>query len=208
MASCEGKKGSWIRKTKFYEGLQASNFKEMVEMAGLCNICTENGAENFAKLDTLLANIEELWHKHNTTDCPIPDLTLRAKKYKGYLLSDFINHLEVHSQCATHCMRWYLSPEPACPSNEHPHSCHSCNERWSLISDIKHATVCLNVKESEKTTIQQQLAQIEDSLNLYISHLVRGKYQRNQFLNQINNLRKGETIISRLHDEVTISTFT
>ena len=29
--------------------------------------------------------------------------------YKGYLLSDFIYHLENHSECATHCMCWYLS---------------------------------------------------------------------------------------------------
>lgn len=63
-----------LGKTKFYEGLQAGNFKELVEMAGVCNICTENGTENFAKLNVLLASLEEHWHKHNTTQCPIPDL--------------------------------------------------------------------------------------------------------------------------------------
>lgn len=183
-----------LGKTKFYEGLQAGNFKELVEMAGLCNICTENGAENFAKLDVLLASLEEHWHKHNTTQCPIPDLALRAKQYKGYLLSDFNNHLEIHSECATHCMRWYLSPEPAC-SSVHPHSCHSCNERWSLFSEIKNVMDCLNVEQSEKIVIQQNLDQIEESLHIYISHLVRGKYQRCQCLSQINNLKKGETII-------------
>ena len=68
-----------LGKTKFYKGLQAGNFKELVEMTGLCNICTENGAENFAKLNVLLASLEEHWHKHNTTQCPIPDQALRAK---------------------------------------------------------------------------------------------------------------------------------
>jgi len=102
-------------------------------MAGLCNICTENGAENFNRLDVLLASLEELWYKANTTECPIPDILLRAKRYKGYLLSDFISNLEIHSECATHCMGWYLSPEPTCSSKEHPYSCHSCNERCSLV---------------------------------------------------------------------------
>ena len=48
-----------ISKTKFLEGLNAENFKEMVEMAGLCNICDEVGARNFESLNTLLLNVEE-----------------------------------------------------------------------------------------------------------------------------------------------------
>ena len=164
-------------------------------MAGLCNICTENGAENFNRLDVLLASLEELWYKANTTECPIPDILLRAKRYKGYLLSDFISNLEIHSECATHCMGWYLSPEPTCSSKEHPYSCHSCNERWSLFTEINHTISLLNIDESEKIVHQQQLNKIEENLCHYISHLVRGKHQRSQFLSQINNLKKGETII-------------
>jgi len=119
-SQCHDSQRKPIGKTKFYEGLQAHNFKEMEEMAGLCNICTENGAENFNRLDVLLASLEELWYKDNTTECPIPDILLRAKRYKGYLLSDFISNLEIHSECATHCMAWYLSPEPTCSSKEYP----------------------------------------------------------------------------------------
>lgn len=101
--------------------------------------------------------------------CPIPDLVLCAKIYKGYVLSDFIFNLEIHSECATHCMGWYLSPGATCPSEEHPYSCHSCNERWSLITEINHAISSLNIDESEKSVHQQQLYKIEESLPLYIS---------------------------------------
>ena len=146
-------------------------------MAGLCNICSENGAENFQKLDILLSNIEDLWLKNNNNKCPIPDLAQRSKSYKGYLLSDFITHLEMHSECATHCMAWYLSPDPTCPSTEHPCSCHNCNERWSLISEIGQAISSLNIDESEKAEYQQQLEKIEENLCHYISHLIRGKHQ-------------------------------
>ena len=59
-------------KTKFYEGLQASNFKGLVKTAGLCKICTEHGAENLNTLDALLTTLEKVWHEHNTTECPIP----------------------------------------------------------------------------------------------------------------------------------------
>ena len=36
-----------ISRSKFFEGLNAGDFKEMIEMAGLCNICDEVGAQNF-----------------------------------------------------------------------------------------------------------------------------------------------------------------
>lgn len=48
-----------ISETKFMAGLSAGKFKEMVEMAGLCNICDEVGARSFENLDTLLENIED-----------------------------------------------------------------------------------------------------------------------------------------------------
>ena len=96
MASCNGKKSSWvsdligggkqpvlwlkdgkhhlcekykqecsrqsirqISETKSLEGLKSGNFKEMVEMAGLCNICDEMGACNLERFNALLSNIEE-----------------------------------------------------------------------------------------------------------------------------------------------------
>ena len=40
-----------ISETKFMEGLSTGNFKEMVEMAGLCNICDEVSARNFKNLE-------------------------------------------------------------------------------------------------------------------------------------------------------------
>jgi hypothetical protein len=94
MASCEGKKSSWISdlfdqeqqpvmwlkdgkghlyqkykdeclklgnkpisKSKFRDGLRAGNFKEMVEMAGLCNICDEVGSKNWNKLTELIQTL-------------------------------------------------------------------------------------------------------------------------------------------------------
>ena len=77
----------------------------------------------------------------------------------------------------------------------HPLSCHDCNERWSLITEIRQAITSLNVAESEKAVLQQQVHKFEESLCQYISHLVRGKHQRSQFLTHIDSLKKGETII-------------
>ena len=51
------------------------------------------------------------------------------------------------------------------------------------------------MEESEKAVFQQQVDKFEESLCQYISHLVRGKHQRSQFLTHIDNLQKGETII-------------
>ena len=37
--------------------------------------------------------------------------------------------------------------------------------------------------------------QIEENLNNYIGHIVRGKYQREQFLKDINNLSPGQAVM-------------
>ncbi|CAB4024464.1 Hypothetical predicted protein [Paramuricea clavata] len=95
MASCEGKKSSWlsdlfeqksqsvmwlrdtknhlyakyredceangrrpISETKFRQGLNAGNFKEMVQMVGLCNICDEIGARNWECLDNIIDELK------------------------------------------------------------------------------------------------------------------------------------------------------
>ena len=43
-----------ISESKFRDRLKAGNFKEMVEMAGLCNICDEVGTKNWNKLTELI----------------------------------------------------------------------------------------------------------------------------------------------------------
>lgn len=96
MASCQGKKSSWvsdlftddqqpviwlkddkshlyekykeeclrlgrkpISESKFRNGLNAGNFEEMREMAGLCNICDELGASNWKKLTELIETLRK-----------------------------------------------------------------------------------------------------------------------------------------------------
>ena len=43
-----------ISESKFRDGLNAGNFREMVEMAGLCNICDEVGAKNWIRLNQVI----------------------------------------------------------------------------------------------------------------------------------------------------------
>ena len=74
-----------IGRTLFYNGLVSANFHQLEEMAGLCNICTENGAENFGNLNKLAERIELLWLQNNEGECPISGIKERAKNLKGYL---------------------------------------------------------------------------------------------------------------------------
>ena len=54
-----------ISRTMFYQGLDAGNFKEVKEMAGLCNICREYGAENFENLLKCADRLETEWNTNN-----------------------------------------------------------------------------------------------------------------------------------------------
>lgn len=53
-----------ISETKFRQGLDAGNLREMVQMVGLCNICDEIGAHNWDNLDDIINKLsQELSHK-------------------------------------------------------------------------------------------------------------------------------------------------
>ena len=98
----------------FFKGLSAGNFKMMAEKAGLCNICTELGVENFILVDTLLTRIAEMLRSQGKPDIT-PELMNKAKKLKGYLLSEFQANLKIHNDCTTHCASLWLSDDPPPP---------------------------------------------------------------------------------------------
>ena len=94
----------------FYNGLKAGNFKRMSEQAGLCNICTEYGAQNFQ-------NIVQFTDKLAQTSIDLrksEELQKRLATLKGYLLSEFSSNLNVHDECPFHCMTLLLSEKPSC----------------------------------------------------------------------------------------------
>ena len=97
-----------------FKGLSAGNFKIMAEKAGLCNICTELGAENFILVDKLLTRLGEMLRSQGKPDIT-PELMSKAKKLKGYLLSEFRANLKIHNDCATHCASLWLSDDPPSP---------------------------------------------------------------------------------------------
>ena len=58
-----------ISQSIIYHGLEAGNFKEVRELAGLRNICSEwgrGGAENFQNLSALVERMELHWDANNT----------------------------------------------------------------------------------------------------------------------------------------------
>jgi len=83
----------------------------MAEKAGLRNICTELGAENFILIDKLLTCLGEMLKSQGKPNVT-PELMSKVKKLKGYLLSEFQANLKIHNDCATHCASLWLSDAP------------------------------------------------------------------------------------------------
>ena len=188
---CNANEKKPIGKTKFYEGLEAGNFHEMAEMAGLCNLCTEYGAGNFQELEQFLYDIESKLPLNCHT--VIPELIKRVRRFKGYLIAEFPKNLSKDSDCATHCMDWYLSQSPSCI--DHTSSCHLCNERWSIFEEIRSVINGTRHSNEEKAEFMEILQNIQTKLSQYISHMVRSVYQRQQFQHDVQTLQPGETII-------------
>ena len=190
---CEEVGGKPIGRTLFYNGLTAGNFHQLEEMAGLCNICAESGAENFENLNKLAERIELHWLQNNEGQYPLSGIKERAKNLKGNLLGDFSNNLKTHDECASHCMEWCLSDKPQC-GNNHSNSCLNCNERWQLLEDLSNTVDELNCSSEERDTLKSEISTITDNLSKYISHLIRGKYQRDCYMKEVANLEPGQAV--------------
>ncbi len=231
-----------ISETKFLKGLNAGNCKEMVEMAGLCNICDEVGARNFENFNTLLSEFEEEVASFQTSgtddnspenisenSCtaynvtmddlppheddkqqvnPLPNdspvfmvethsgvyndtlsvkgIRKRIKAFRGHLLSDFQNLLSITLNSPCHCMTWLLEENAKCKG--HSEMCSKCFETYLLFQDVAMFVNNTCLPKERKTYYQNLLGNIEIKTQKYIAHLVRGKYQRQQFLTAINEV--------------------
>ena len=132
----------------FYLGLEAGNFKELKEMAGLCNICNEYGAENFENLSKYADSLETKWNTNNGVEPnPFSNLKPRIKKFKGYLLSDFQKYLKQHDHCASRCMTWQLGGECAA---SHDISWKMCLERSDICDDFREGITSLKCDTAKK----------------------------------------------------------
>ena len=250
-AECEATGRRPISETKFREGLNAGNFKEMLQMVGLCNICDEIGARNWEFLESVInelitdiskTNSEETTsngtHSQGYDDdddsenevdkskvemvditsketeyCqlnPLPydspvlliqvgiaekvvdyatnkdnsmnDFLTRAKVLKGHLLSKFISELETESNCPFHCMSWLLEESGSC---EYSSECSVCIERFHLFDDLNATILATQLSNDRKAYYIKSIQKVQENLQAYIGHLVRGKYQRMRFMKEI-----------------------
>ena len=117
----------------------------------------------------------------------------RIKAFRGHLLSDFQNLLSITSNCPCHCMTWLLEENAECEG--HREMCDKCFERYLIFKDVATFINKTCLPKQRKTYYQNLLGSIRIKTQKYIAHLVRGKYQRQQSLNAINQSRPGHAIV-------------
>lgn len=111
-------------------------------------------------IDKLLARIPEILTSQHQVDVT-PELMVKAKKVKGYQLSEFQANLKTLSDCATHCAS---EDDPAYgDTSQHQETCQSCFDIFHLLREIKECANCLNDSQ-----MAQEVAKIEENLNNYI----------------------------------------
>ncbi len=129
---------------------------------------------------------------------PAPDFNnflRRSTILKGHLLSDFTTNLQTHTTCAFHCMTLLLNEKARCEN--HNHVCSDCAERFTLLDDIQSTVFASTLSTTRKRYYQEQLRHVQEQLDLYIAHLVREKYQRMQFMKEVDELRPGKAVVVR-----------
>lgn len=89
-------------------------------------------------------------------------------------------------------MTWLLEENANCKS--HAELCNTCFERYLLFHDINALVNDSSLPESRKVHYAKQLDSIKAKAQTYIAHLVRGKYQKLQFVKAINDCSPGHAI--------------
>ena len=96
------KRGKKAYISKFRKGLNAGNFKEMVKMAGLSNICDDVGAQNWKKFAELKQNLEKdcLQSFRAKIKCEeINELEEEFKRTDRVTMGDLTNEYYTYTQC-------------------------------------------------------------------------------------------------------------
>ena len=90
-------------------------------------------------------------------------------------------------------MEWLLNDNATC--NNHAALCPECIERFRLFDDLNASVYVSNLHTNQKKYYQDQFKKVQQKLDLYVAHLVRGKYQGMQFMNEIDRLETGEAVV-------------
>ena len=106
---------------------------------------------------------------------------------KGHLLSDFTTELQTRSSCPFHGMELLLNAMASCKN--HCDICNICAERFTLFDDLLSTVTSSSLNTTHKRYCEKELRNVQECLHLYVAHLVRGKYQRLQFMKEVDSLK-------------------
>ena len=120
------------------------------------------------------------------------DFLHRSINLKGHLLSDFTTELQTHSSCPFHCME-LLNAKASCKN--HCDICNVCAERFTLFDDLLSTVTSSSLNTIRKCYYEKELRNIQECLHLYVAHLVRGKYQRLQFMKEVDSSKPGKALV-------------
>ena len=92
-------------------------------------------------------------------------------------------------------MTLMLSEHPSCGTpEEHRKSCDMCIEQFQIFDDLKNEMDnCESIDDKERHI--KKIEQYQQNLQTYIFHLVRGKYQRKKFEEDINSITDRSCVV-------------
>ena len=91
-------------------------------------------------------------------------------------------------------MAWLWNDEANC-CKRHTQLCNECVERFVLFDDLQATISASTLSITRKCYYQDQVRKVQENLDLYIAHLVRGKYQKMKFMEEVDRLKPGKAVV-------------
>lgn len=191
-----------IKRTKFYQALESCHFKLLQVLKGLCSLCDIYGFKTFDKLEKLVALLCELVEG---SDEDGKRITNTLRQYHMYLRSEFPKHLQHHSATATHCLEFGFSDQGTskgslkdhdrvCHQEEHVMDCKDCNLRSHIFEEISALAERVPYQEQLESA-NKKIVELQETLGLYIGHLMRSANQRALVKEFVEKLKPGQCFV-------------
>ena len=161
------------------------NFRSNTMLAGLCNICDEQGHGNFEKL---VALVEDVGRK---AGIDLKCVCVAVKEYQCYLKRKLSKQAERHSTCLELCMSHAFQTE--CPE-PHPHHSVDAIKMYEVFNTLRGTIQSLS-EDSSQVFLCEKLDEIKVAHTQYVGHLLRTKHQGEYYQFVLMHLKPGELVM-------------
>ena len=176
-------------------------FKNTAPKKAVCNVCREEGFDNFKEMKNMIFELEILLDNRDLTN-----LKDKVETFEFYLRHEFLEHLNPQSKTKSHNTIYAFYSEKQilskCEGTGFENDfdflglvmdCSKCNLGFEIFHEFEN--LCNELEEEKKSKMIKRLGIRKENLDYYIGHEIRYHVQNKYYEESLEKLKANETIV-------------